>query len=106
MLRTISCASDSRPAHRGHRSRSDKVGLAVEECSPINFINLSVEPGASCRLLCRSNQNDWQAVHTSTVTWVPKRPSSIQSGIAFPQLGHVMVADSILLLSYTLTHGR
>src|SRR5580700_10550649 len=92
MFRTISCASDSGPPQRGHRSASDKVGLTVEECSPINFISLSVEPGESCRLSCWSNQNDWQAVHTSMVSCVPKRASSVQLVMSFPQLGHVMAA--------------
>src|ERR1700722_1464652 len=92
MFRTRSCDSDSGPSHRGHGSTSDRVGLTVDECSPINFISLSVAPGESCRILCSSNQNAWQLEHTSTVTCVPKRPSSVQSVIAFPQLGHVMAS--------------
>jgi hypothetical protein len=33
-------------------------------------------------------------VHTSMVTFVPKRPSSVQSVISLPQLEQVMDGDS------------
>src|SRR5262249_7046282 len=90
MLRTISCASESGPPQRGQRSASDNVGLVAEVCSPMNFMSWSVAPGASCRLSCGSNQNAWQAAHTSTVTCAPKRASSVQAVISLPQLGQVM----------------
>src|SRR5260370_23992087 len=50
MLRCMLCASRSVVAHRGHCSGSGSDGLTGDECSPINFMSFSVEPGESCRL--------------------------------------------------------
>src|SRR5690348_4011453 len=82
------CASVKVAPHRGHRSACESCGLDDEECSPIYFINSSVDAGESCRSLCWSNQNAWQGAHTSMVIWAPNRPPSVQSVIGAAQLEH------------------
>src|SRR6266849_1756289 len=88
MFRCILCASRSPVAHRGQRSASGSDGFPGDECSPINFMSFSVEPGESCRLSNRSNQKAWQVAQTSMATCAPKRASRVMGVISEVQPGH------------------
>src|SRR5882762_11635326 len=88
MLRCMLWASRSDVVHRGHWSTAGSDGFPGDECSPIYFMSFSVEPAESCRLSIRSNQNAWQAAHTSMATCAPERPSSVIAVISVLQPGH------------------
>src|ERR1700722_9431632 len=92
-LRAMSCAKVRLDLHNGHLSRTANVGLGAEECSPMYFINCSVDAEVSPNSSWRLNQKAWHGGQTSIVNWFPSRAASFQSVIGIAQLGQFTAFD-------------
>src|SRR3989442_13638420 len=88
VVRCRSCVSRRREPHRGQRRISAGGILAVEEFSPINRINFSVEPAEIFRSSYLSNQKARHGMHTSIVKGAVKCASTVIEVISAEQPGH------------------
>jgi hypothetical protein len=67
---------------------------AEAECSPMNFISLSVDPGESFKSSYLSNQNTWQRAQRSMVTGKLRWASISMDVISAAQFGQFTAITS------------